>query len=231
MSDAEAQNSKSGGLSPLLVLLSLGAIAAVVIVAALVFINRGGNEQPTELADTGFALVDASMQSTGVNNVEPTAVTPFTLTRIDGSPLTSDDLKGKYTLLYFGYTYCPDFCPATMSDWRLITRALGADAAKFNFVMVSVDPARDTPEILTRYLKSFGENIVGATAEDAALRLLTDELGVFYAPVTDTDIELYTVNHTASQFVLNPDGQFVTAYSFATPVDVITADLRLKLSQ
>lgn len=229
MSDQEAQKLKSPALSPLLVLFILGAAVLVVIIAALAFVNRDGGPDATAQANTDAPAIGGDLRSSGVNQLEPKPVTPFTLTRMDGTPLTLDDLKGRYSVLYFGYTYCPDFCPSTMTDWRLIRRGLGDTATRINFVMVSVDPERDTPEVLTQYLSTFDSAIIGTTGNDATIRKLADELGAFYEPVAHGDSPLYTVDHTASQFVLDPDGNFVAVYSFATPIDLIVADLREKV--
>jgi protein SCO1/2 len=232
MSVPEAQNPKPGSPSPLLLLLVLGALFAVVVVVALAFINRpavpaAGDSQ----TDTGAAIVDGDAFSTGVNDIEPKPVTDRVLTRADGQPFSLSDLRGSYVLLYFGYTYCPDFCPSTMVDWRLIRRGLEGQADDVVFLMVSVDPARDTPEVLTRYLQQFDPAIVGATSDEATLRAMADEFGAFFEAVTDGDTPLYMVNHTASQFLIDPDGNFVTVYTFGTPIDIVTEDLRAKLSE
>lgn len=231
MSEHEAQNPKSSGPSLLLVLLTLGAIVAVVVVAALAFINRGSTESSSQTVDTGSAIIGENLFSTGVNDVEPKSIGDFTLTRSDGSPLRRDDLKGKYSLIYFGYTYCPDFFPSTMTDWRLAIRALGEQASRINFLMISIDPARDTPAVLAQYLAPFDSSIVGATGDESVLRALSDQFGAFFEPVAQDSTPLYMVNHTASQFVLDPEGNLVTVYAFGTPVDIITADLRDKLNE
>lgn len=230
MSEHEAQNSKSSGPSPLLVLLALGAVLAVVAVAALVFVNAGKQDpNDAQTTDTGAAIIGDDLYSTGVTEVDPKPISDFSLTRSDGSPLSLADLTGRYSVIYFGYTYCPDFCPSTMTDWRLIIRALGDEAARLNFLMVSVDPNRDQPEVLARYLLPFDPAIIGATGSESVLRSMADEFGAFFEPVAQDSSPLYMVNHTASQFVVDPAGNLVTVYAFGTPVDVITADLRAKL--
>jgi protein SCO1/2 len=112
----------------------------------------------------------------------------------------------------------------------VIRRGLGADAEKVNFVLVSVDPERDTPETLARYLAPFDGAIVGVSGDDATLRAMADEFGAFFEPVSAGDSPLYTVDHTASQFLIDDEGNFITVYSFGTPVDVIIEDLQSKLT-
>ena len=93
-------------------------------------------------------------------------------------------------------------------------------------MLVSVDPERDTPETLTRYLAPFEGAIMGVSGEDATLRVMADEFGAFFEPVSAGDSPLYTVDHTASQFLIDDEGNFITVYSFGTPVDVIIEDLQ-----
>jgi protein SCO1/2 len=231
MSVSGPQKPKNAVTSPVLLVGALMALFAIVVVAAVIFFNRPqATEPPPSHEGHGVAIVEGGAFSSGVNDIEPKAVTDYVLTDSNGETLNLSDLRGKHTLLYFGYTYCPDFCPATLSDWRVISRGLGDDAEKVNFVLVSVDPERDTPETLTRYLAPFDGTIMGVTGEDATLRAMADEFGAFFEPVSAGDSPLYTVDHTASQFLLDDEGNFITVYSFGTPVDVIIEDLQTKLA-
>jgi protein SCO1 len=229
MSIPEPQKPKRSGLSPLALVAILGVGFLLVMALALAFVTGQRGNQPG--AETqGAAIVDGDSFSTGVNDVEPKPLTDRELVRADGESLRLSELRGDYTLVYFGYTHCPDFCPSTMVDWRLIRRGLSEQAGDMNFLMVSVDPERDTPDILTQYLSGFDPAIVGATGDDATLRAMAEEFGAFFEPMTDGDDPLYMVNHTASQFLIDPNGNLVTVYTFGTPVDVVTADLREKLA-
>lgn len=231
MSVSEPQKPKNKATSPILLVGALVALFAVAAVATVLFVNRPQTPEPTASHDGhGAAIVEGDAFSSGVNDVDPKPVTDYTLIDTDGEPLNISDLRGKHALLYFGYTYCPDFCPATMSDWRVISRGLGDDAEKINFVLVSVDPERDTPETLTRYLAPFDGTIMGVSSDDATLRAMADEFGAFFEPVSAGDSPLYTVDHTASQFLIDDEGNFITVYSFGTPVDVIIGDLESKLA-
>lgn len=231
MSVAGPQKPKNGMTSPILLVSALVALFAIVGVLAVLFVNRTQATEPTPSHEGhGVAIVEGGAFSSGVNDIEPKPVTDYALIGSNGETLNLSDLRGKHTLLYFGYTYCPDFCPATLSDWRVISRGLGDDAAKVNFVLVSVDPERDTPEMLTRYLAPFDGTIMGVSGEDATLRAMADEFGAFFEPVSAGDSPLYTVDHTASQFLIDDEGNFITVYSFGTPVDVIIEDLQTKLA-
>src|SRR5690606_6409283 len=214
MSEPEPQKPKNGATSPILLIGALVSLFAVAAVAAILFINRPQTPDPTlSHDDHGAAIVEGGAFSSGVNDIDPKPVTDYELIGADGSSLKISDLRGKHALLYFGYTYCPDFCPSTMSDWRVISRGLGDDTEKINFVLVSVDPERDTPETLTRYLAPFESAIMGVTGDDATLRAMADEFGAFFEPVAAGDSPLYTVDHTASQFLIDDEGNFITVYS------------------
>lgn len=231
MSVSGPQKPKNGATSPILLIGALVSLFAVAAVVAVMFINRPQAPEPTDPhAGHGAAIIEGGAFSSGVNDIDPKPVTDYALIDADGEALNISDLRGKHALLYFGYTYCPDFCPATMSDWRVISRGLGDDAEKINFVLVSVDPERDTPETLTRYLAPFEGAIMGVSSDDATLREMADEFGAFFAPVSAGDSPLYTVDHTASQFLIDDQGNFTTVYSFGTPVDVIIEDLQAKLA-
>lgn len=230
MSTSEPQKPKRGDQSPLVLIIVLGIVFLGVMAAAFAFVS-GRLGQQADGVSQGLAVVDGGTFSTGVHDIEPKLVADRVLIRDDGAPLNLSDLRGDHTLVYFGYTHCPDFCPTTMVDWRLIRRGLGEQADDVNFLMVSVDPQRDTPEVLTQYLNTIDPAIIGATGDDATLRAMADEFGAFFEPVTGGDNPLYTVDHTASQFLIDPEGNFVTVYTFGTPIDVVTADLRAKLSQ
>ncbi len=104
----------------------------------------------------------------GVTPVDPPkALTDFTLPDDKGDALTFSSLQGKYTLMFFGYTHCPDYCPTTLAHWTLIKTALGSDADKLNFVFISVDGERDTPEVMQRYLSRFDDSFIGLTGDEA----------------------------------------------------------------
>jgi protein SCO1 len=212
--------------------LVLGGVFVLIVVVVLVVLSSSRPAQPSAQTDTGApAIVQDGAYSTGVNPVEPKAIRDVALLGMDGQAASLSDLNGNYTVLYFGYTFCPDFCPATLTDYRLIARELGEAAARVNFVLVSVDPARDTPEILSRYVTRFNPDFLAYTGDLAALDSLMADFNAFYDVMNeDTDSPYYMVSHTASSFVLDPEGRLVTVYTFGTEVDVIVQDLQTKLA-
>ena len=149
---------------------------------------------------------------------------PFKLTTQDGTSLSSDDLKGTPFLVFFGYTYCPDFCPTTLYDLGEDLAALGPDADKLKLLFVSVDPQRDTPEHLKLYLSAFDPRVVGLTGTPQQITDITKAYRVLYQRVGGgTD---YTVNHTVTVFLMDKRGNFFSAINWQEPQNSRLAKLR-----
>jgi protein SCO1/2 len=163
----------------------------------------------------------------GVVADQPQAVADFELTSAAG-PIRLSDFAGRYTFVYFGYTYCPDLCPDALSKLARVRRQLGADADRMAVLMVSVDPDRDTPERLADYVKSFDETFVGATGTDDELDAAGVDYGLYYAK-GDALGDGYLVDHTARIFLHDPDGRVVVSYSFDATDDDIVADIEYLL--
>ena len=155
----------------------------------------------------------------------PRAVPEFSLLRSDGQPLTLGDWKGHWTVAFFGFTNCPDVCPTTLATFKQVWAKLPAAAtAKLRFDFISVDPARDTPELLARYVGYFNKEFTAATGSDEELTKLTRALGLLYARGEPKDGN-YSVDHSASAVLIDPDGREVGL--FRPPFDAtrIAADL------
>jgi len=136
---------------------------------------------------------------------EPRPVAAFSLERSDGSRFTKDDLAGRWSVVFFGFTRCPDVCPTTLALWPQVEKALAKSApdAPVQFVFVSVDPEHDTPAQAGEYARYFSPRIVAATGDGAALDALTRDLGVVY--MKSPQGEDYTIDHTAHLVLLGPD--------------------------
>lgn len=166
----------------------------------------------------------------GVTAVEP-PIEPanFTLTDTSGSDLSLSDLHGKLTLLFFGYTHCPDFCPNTLDEFKRIRQMLGEDAEKVQFVFVSVDGARDTVERMSMYLEVRGVDdfVIGLTGDEAAVQAAGAPFGLFFERnQTTASAAAYLVDHTTQSYLLDRDGNLRVVYSYTTPPDVITDNIR-----
>lgn len=156
---------------------------------------------------------------------DPRPIAPFVLTDQDGQPYGNRRLQGRWSLLFVGFTHCPDVCPTTLSLMESVERRLRSEGRALSPVFVSVDPQRDTPERLRQYVRHFSPTLVGVTGSAAELEKLCASLGLAYVKVpgkTETD---YTVDHSAALVLVDPQGR-VTAY-FQAPhkLGTLAADL------
>ncbi len=180
----------------------------------------------TQTTDTGSAVIDANNYFDGGTVVDPPRqLSDFTLTGNDGQPLSLSDLRGKVTLLSFGYTHCPDVCPQTMGDFERVKDGLGADAADVNFVLVSVDGVRDTPETMQRYMGAFDPDFLGMTGTTDDLQRIGGDYGLYFRANAEQDGN-YTVDHTSGIFMIDQEGLLRTIFIFGTEPDVITGHVR-----
>jgi protein SCO1/2 len=153
------------------------------------------------------------------------------LTDQDGRPFRLADQRGALTLLFFGFTSCPDVCPTTLADLAAARRQLGADAEKVRVAMITVDPERDTPERLGTYVRAFDPSFVGLTGPEAELQQLYQGFGVAVSRRELPDSALgYTMDHTASVFVIDQQGRWRALIGNGSAVDDIASDLRYLLS-
>ncbi|KAB0268089.1 SCO family protein [Microvirga brassicacearum] len=137
---------------------------------------------------------------------------PFELTTHEGKRFSSESLKGKPFAVFFGFTHCPEVCPTTLFDLTQDLESLGADAAKLNVVFITVDPERDTPELMKTYLSSFNPRIVGLTGTEKEIAATAKEYKIYYKKVpTDSD---YTMDHTATIFLMDRKGDFFGTSNF-----------------
>ncbi len=166
----------------------------------------------------------------GIRPVDPPIVlSNFTLTDQDGKPATLESWRGKYQLVVFGFTNCPDVCPVTLASWVAIRRSLGADADKIGYQWVSVDGKRDTPEVIKAKLALFDPAIGGLTGDEGLVRIMAREFGAtFKAQEPDADGR-YNIDHTASSFLVDAEGRLVRIYSYDAVTqrpDVVAEDIR-----
>jgi protein SCO1 len=160
---------------------------------------------------------------------EPATAPAFSLTGGNGNPVSLASFEGQVVLLYFGYTFCPDVCPATMSELRRVQEAVGDDGMQV--VMVSVDPARDTPEIAHAYASGFHPDFIGLSGTPEAIAAAAEGWGIFYEAGEPDASGNYPVDHTARVFVVDKAGRYRLSYAFATPPADIVADVEILLEE
>jgi len=150
---------------------------------------------------------------------------PFRLVDQAGAAVTDQTMKGKPTLIFFGFTHCPDVCPTSLFEMSEILRALGKDADGVNAYFVSVDPERDTPEAMKDYLSSFDPHLKGLTGDPDAVTKMTTAYRVYSkkVPLKDGD---YTMDHTALVYLMDRNGRFVSPFNLKRPPEQAAADLK-----
>ncbi|PIS99693.1 copper-binding protein [Bradyrhizobium nitroreducens] len=163
----------------------------------------------------------------GVSKVaQPAAIGgPFQLTDQNGKTVTDKSLKGKPTLIFFGYTHCPDVCPTSLFEISEVLRALGKDADKVNAVFISVDPERDTPATMKDYLSSFDPHLEGLSGDPAETAKVITSYRVYAKKVPTKDGD-YTMDHTALIYLMDRDGRFVSPFNLKRTPEEAAADLK-----
>jgi len=160
--------------------------------------------------------------------LEPPDPAPdFVLTNVKtGQPFQFAQDRGAVTLLYFGYIQCPDVCPMTLGLWRQVKQSLGPDADSVRFVFITVDPERDTAELVASYVNAFDETFIGLRGEPDLLTKVIEAYDIHVEKEYFTDTAIgYTVNHTASTFLLDPQGNIKVKYPFGISAEGMLEDI------
>lgn len=150
----------------------------------------------------------------------------FELDGSAGQKISLDQFDGKVVMLYFGYTFCPDVCPATLSELATAMDLLGKDAEDVQVIMVSVDPARDTPQMLAEYMAHFHPSFVGGTTNEEETARIAAMYGIFYEAHEGTEATGYLVDHTATVLAIDQDGHLKIVFPFGTSGEAIAEDLK-----
>jgi protein SCO1 len=177
-------------------------------------------------------LWHAGDQIGGLGNAVQTGVAeiggPFALTDQNGTVRTDANFHGRFLLIYFGYSFCPDVCPTTLAEMGAALDKLGPKRARVAPIFITIDPARDTPKILKDYMKSFGPDFVGLTGNDKAIAQVAREYHVYIKkhPLPGGN---YSMDHSGVIYLMGPDGKFVTYYEDEIGPDKMADDLRSRL--
>lgn len=140
----------------------------------------------------------------------------FSLIAQDGRLVTSDDLKGHPYLVFFGYTHCPDLCPTALSDISAVFKELGPDK-KIAALFITVDPQRDTPEVLKAYLENFDSRIIGLTGSEEQAQAVAKAFRVFILKAAAGETGDYTVDHSGATYLMDKRGRFVRTFDLSRP--------------
>jgi protein SCO1/2 len=162
---------------------------------------------------------------TGLNYAKDFALTDHT-----GKPRTLADFKGKAVLMFFGYTQCPDVCPTTMAEMATVMQQLGPLADRVQVLFVTIDPERDTRELLSKYVPAFDPRFLGMYGDQAATAKVAKEFKVFYQKVPGKVAGSYTMDHTAGSYVFDPQGRIRLFVRHGQGAEPIVHDLKILLS-
>jgi protein SCO1/2 len=190
------------------------AVAGLLVLAAGALLGLGFRESPKGAAGTLLASAIGG---------------PFHLVDQNGKPFGDGDLKGKWHLVFFGYTNCPDTCPTTLNEIALALDKLGRQRDAVGVVLISVDPERDTPEVLKSYVASFDTPIVALTGTPEAVAQAAKAYRVYFAKHPRADGG-YDMDHSAVVYVMDPQGRFTATFTPDIPAEAIATRLLKLLS-
>ena len=173
-----------------------------------------------------FGLVYEKPHTFRGSVIDPAVEAPnFALISSQGGKYQLDTRKGQYVLIFFGYTFCPDVCPATLYEMKQIKNSLGEKAEKIDFVFITVDPDRDTQEQLKKYLESFDDSFYGLTGDLDELEAVWKDYGV-YREIQPLDNSAgYLVDHTSRLYLVNSNNELMMTYLYETTLEDIVSDL------
>lgn len=198
--------------------LLLSAAAACVALSTLSACDKPGQQGVPKLS---FNAVDI----TGAEYARK-----LSLKDVDGRQRDLAEFKGKVVFVFFGFTQCPDVCPTTMAELAEVRRRLGPDGERVQGVFISIDPARDTPQVLKGYLQAMDPSFVGLTGSNEQIEAAAREFKVFYQKVPTSEGN-YTMDHTAGAYVFDPEGHVRLFVRYGMGVDKVTADLKQLLGK
>ena len=153
---------------------------------------------------------------------------PFRLTDQNGKAVSDADFRGRYMLIYFGYSFCPDVCPTTLSVMAQALDKLGGESRRVTPIFITIDPERDTPQVLGDYMKAFGPNFVGLTGSAAAIKDVEKKYRV-YAVKKPLEKGAYGMDHSSVLYLMGPNGKIISFYDEAISPDDLAKDLRQKI--
>ena len=196
--------------------IALGLAAAAAVAFALALAGREGllaPDQPARVGTAGTADIGG----------------PFTLVDGSGRTLTEADFRGRYMLIYFGFTFCPDVCPTTLQVMTQALDKLGEEAKDVTPVFITVDPARDSPEVVGAYIAHFHERMVGLTGSEDQVAAAAKAYKVYYARAEETTAggsDEYLVDHSSIVFLIGPDGRYLAHFTHRATADEMAAGIK-----
>lgn len=175
----------------------------------------------------GLALGGAGYKAqSGLSKAGADGMISFTLRDVQGAEVTAADYGGRWVLVFFGYTHCPDFCPTALAAAGGALGLLGSDAARVRAAFITLDPARDTPDVLGAYMESFGPGIDALTGTAEQVAAAAKAFKVFFVERPNPTGDGYGIDHTAAFWLLDPSGRPAEVYPYDIPAEVLASSLR-----
>ena len=194
-------------------------VRSAVLVVASVFTLIACSDKPGEAA---FHSIDI----TGADYADG-----FELTDQNGQPRTLADFKGKAVVVFFGFTQCPDVCPTSMSELAQARQLLGADGERLQGLFISVDPERDTPEIMKAYMGSFDPSFLALYAKPDELPALAQRFKIYYKKVEGSTPGNYTMDHSAGSYIFDPQGRVRLYFRYGGGAQAMADDVKKLLDE
>lgn len=157
---------------------------------------------------------------------------PFTMVNHKGAIVTDLDFRGRPMLVFFGFTFCPDICPTELQVMTAAIAELGDAGKDIQPILVTIDPARDTPDVMANYVSNFGENVIGLTGTDKQVETIATAYRVFYTRQDNPkDPENYSMDHSSIIYLMGPDGKFLKHFSYTTDAKALASGLKTALGR
>ncbi len=202
--------------------LLFGSLLALLLLAGCKDKGSEGGQMLLSPAKSSFRNTDV----TGLGYAKD-----FNLIDHNGKPRRLEDFRDKVVVMFFGYTQCPDVCPTTMSEMAEVMKQLGPDASRVQVLFVTVDPERDTPELLSKYVPAFDSRFLGLSGDQAATEKVAKEFRVFYQKVPGKQAGSYTMDHTAGSYVFDGKGRIRLFVRHGQGSEPIAHDIKQLLAE
>lgn len=177
------------------------------------------------------ACNDAKPPFVGIDVTGADYAKDFALTDHNGQPRQLKDFAGKVVVVFFGYTQCPDVCPTSMAELAQVKQQLGADGSRLQGVFVTLDPARDTPQVLKAYMENFDPTFLALSTTPDALPALAKDFKIYYKQVSGKTPTSYTLDHSAGSYIYDPKGHLRLYTRYGSGTEGLVSDIRRLLKE
>ena len=195
------------------------------------WIRTAGAAALLAAAGTLAACSEKKAEFRGIDITGADYAKDFPLTDHHGQPRKIADFRGKVVVVFFGFTQCPDVCPTSMQELAEVKRQLGADGDRLQGIFITVDPERDTPQVLKEYMGNFDPSFLALRGEPAQLAAVAKDFKIYYKKVDGKTPTSYTMDHSAGSYVYDPLGRLRVYHRYGSGIQVLTEDVRTLLRE